>query len=103
MPYSFLSGIPEIVERLPEQKLFGVAAPSPTVYNIDMSTLSEIEAAVDALPAADKQELLLFLAARLREQASQLPAPRRFSSSQLSSWIAEDETDMQRFRDGNAE
>jgi hypothetical protein len=31
-----------------------------------MSTLSEIEAVVDALPAAEKQELLLFLVARLR-------------------------------------
>lgn len=61
-----------------------------------MSTLSEIEAAVDALPAADKQELLLFLAARLREQAGELPPPRKFSSEQLNSWIAEDEADMQR-------
>jgi hypothetical protein len=68
-----------------------------------MSTLSEIEAAVDALPAADKQELLFYLAARLREQASQLPAPRKFSTEQLNSWIAQDETDMQRFHDGNRE
>jgi len=68
-----------------------------------MSTLSEIEAVVDALPVADKQELLLFLAARLREQGNHLPPPRRFSSEQLSSWIAEDETDMQRFRGANPE
>jgi len=67
-----------------------------------MSTLSEIEAAVDALPVADKQELLLFLAARLREKPSQLPDPRQFSSAQLSSWIAEDEADMQRFRDASS-
>jgi len=33
-----------------------------------MSTLKEIEAAADALPPAQKQELLLFLAARLRAQ-----------------------------------
>ena len=65
-----------------------------------MSTLSEIEAAVDALPADDKQELLLFLAARLRAEAGQLPAPRTFSREQLNSWIAEDEADMQRFQDG---
>ena len=68
-----------------------------------MSTLSEIEAVVDALPPADKQELLLFLAARLREQAGDLPAPRKFSREQLRAWIAEDEADMQRFRDGNPE
>jgi hypothetical protein len=68
-----------------------------------MSTISEIEAVVDALPAAEKQELLLFLVARLREQSDQLPAPRRFSSEQLSAWIAEDDADMQRFRGGNPE
>jgi hypothetical protein len=72
-------------------------------YNFSMSTLSEIEAAVDALPAADKQELLVFLAARLREQSSQLPPPRKFSREQIGSWIAEDEAEMQRFRNGNSE
>jgi hypothetical protein len=65
-----------------------------------MSTLSEIEAAVDALPVDDKQELLLYLAARLRAEGGQLPAPRTFSSEQLNSWIAEDEADMQQFQDG---
>jgi hypothetical protein len=68
-----------------------------------MSTLSEIEAVVDALPASDKQELLLFLAARLREQAGELPAPRKFSGAQLNAWIVEDEAEMQRFRDSNLE
>jgi hypothetical protein len=66
-----------------------------------MSTLSEIEAVVDTLPPADKQELLLFLAARLREQGGKLPPPRRFSDEQLKTWIAEDEAQMQRFLDGN--
>ncbi len=72
-------------------------------YNQVMSTLLEIEAAVEALPPADKQQLLLFLAARVREQAGPLPAPRTFSRELLSSWIAEDETDLQRFRDGSAQ
>jgi hypothetical protein len=68
-----------------------------------MSTLPEIEAAADALPPADKQELLLFLAARLREQGGQLPPPRKFSRGQMSAWIAEDEAaDMQRFRDSKS-
>jgi hypothetical protein len=68
-----------------------------------MSTLAEIEAAVDALPPADKQELLLFLAARLREQGGQLPAPRKFSREQLSAWIADDEADMRRYRENKPE
>jgi hypothetical protein len=64
-----------------------------------MSTLDEIETAADALPPAQKQELLLFLAARLRAAAGDLPRPRKFASAQVQSWIAEDEADMQRFRD----
>jgi hypothetical protein len=68
-----------------------------------MRTLSEIEAAVDALPPADKQELLLFLAVQLREQGKDLPPPRRFSADQLKGWISEDETQMQRLLDGNPE
>ncbi len=64
-----------------------------------MSTLAEIEAAVDALPAEEKQELLLFLATRLRAQGAGLPEPRKFSGEQLSAWIAEDEADMSRFRE----
>jgi len=71
-------------------------------YNVGMSTLAEIETAVDALPPADKQELLLFIAAQLRAQAGQLPAPRKFSREQLAAWIAEDEADIQRFRDSKS-
>jgi len=67
-----------------------------------MSTLAEIEAAADALPPAQKQELLLFLAARLRAQIGQLPAPRKFSREQLNAWIADDDAEMGRLRDGNA-
>jgi hypothetical protein len=57
-----------------------------------MSTLAQIQAAIDALPPAEKQDLLLFLAARLRSQAGQLPAPRRFTPEEMAAWIAEDET-----------
>ena len=71
-------------------------------YNSVMS-LTELEAVVDSLPTADKQELLLYVAARLREQSGQLPPPRKFSREQLSAWIAEDEADMQRFRDSSSE
>lgn len=68
-----------------------------------MSTLTEIEAAVDALPLADQQELLLFLAARLREQGGRLPPPRAFSSDQLQTWILEDEAAMHPLGDRKAE
>ena len=63
-----------------------------------MSTLPEIQAAVDALPPEQKQELLMFLAARLRAERADLPAPRTFTSEQIGGWIEEDESDMRRLR-----
>ena len=65
-----------------------------------MSTLVEIEAAADALPPEQKQELMLFLAARLCSQRARMPEPRKFSREQMAEWIAEDEADMMRFREG---
>ncbi|MBI4662241.1 MAG: hypothetical protein HY735_25765 [Verrucomicrobia bacterium] len=65
-----------------------------------MSTLAEIEAAAAALPPEEKQELILFLATRLRQSGVKLPSPRKFSREQIASWIAEDEAEMQRFRKG---
>ena len=61
-----------------------------------MSTLAEIEAAADSLPAEQKQELILFLAARLRG-AGDVPPPRDFSREQIEAWIADDEEGMRRF------
>ncbi len=61
-----------------------------------MSTLAEIEEAADALPAEQKQELLLFLAARLRRAWGGTPCARRFTSEQMRAWIAQDEADMRR-------
>jgi len=61
-----------------------------------MSTLSEIEAAVDLLPPDEKQELLLFLAASLRKDGGFLPEPRTFAREEMAAWIAEDEADMRR-------
>ena len=65
-----------------------------------MSTLAEIEAAADELSPEQKQELLLFLAARLRSQGGGVPEPRRFSREQMAEWIAEDESDMRKFNEG---
>ncbi len=63
-----------------------------------MSTLAEIEQAAAKLSPEDKQELLLFLVTRLRNDGATLPEPRQFSSAQVAEWIAEDEADMAKFR-----
>ncbi len=65
-----------------------------------MSTLTEIEAAADELSAQEKEELFLFLAARLRVGAEELPPPRKFSREQIQAWIKDDEAGMRRFREG---
>jgi hypothetical protein len=65
-----------------------------------MSTLAEIESAADALPPEQMQELILFLATRLRRTGVKLPPPRKFSREQIATWIADDEAEMQRFREG---
>jgi hypothetical protein len=66
-----------------------------------MTTLAEIQAAADALAPEEKQELILFLATRLRRSAANLPPPRKFSREQLAAWVAEDEAEMLRFRQGS--
>lgn len=63
-----------------------------------MNTLAEIEKAADALPPEQKQELLLFLATRLRAGGARLPEPREFSREQIAGWIAEDEADLERLK-----
>ncbi len=65
-----------------------------------MSKLDEIEAAAEALTAEEKQQLMLFLATRLRGQGVRMPEPRKFSREQMAGWIAEDEADMRRFQQG---
>ncbi len=63
-----------------------------------MSTLAEIEAAADTLSPEQKQELMLFLAARLRANGAKMPEPRSFSPAEIANWIARDETDLARFK-----
>lgn len=65
-----------------------------------MSALADIEVAVDALTEEQKEELFLFLAARLRAGRGELPPPREFSREQLERWIADDEAGYLRFRAG---
>lgn len=68
--------------------------------SVCMSTLAEIEAAADALPSQQQEELFLYLAVRLRAGVGQLPPPREFSREQSQAWIADDEAGMRRFREG---
>lgn len=68
-------------------------------YHSSMSTLTEIEAAIDRLPPGDKQRLLLYLAARLRAGSGEAPPPRRFGADQINSWITDDEAELKRFRE----
>jgi hypothetical protein len=65
-----------------------------------MSTLTEIEAAAEALSLEQQEELLVFLAARLRAQGSRTPDPRTFTTEQISSWVSQDEADLRRLREG---
>jgi len=65
-----------------------------------MSTLAEIEAAADALPPQEKQELFLFLSARLRAEGVPRPEPRLFTLEQMHGWATDDEADMKRFHGG---
>ncbi len=62
-----------------------------------MTTLEEIEAAADQLRPEEKQELILFLATRLRAAGVELPPSRSFTYEQVHEWIAEDEEGYRRF------
>ncbi len=63
-----------------------------------MSTLAEIEAAADSLPLEQKQELLLFLASRLRAQGGLLE-PGEFLSGQTNKSVAADQAGLKQLLD----
>jgi len=62
-----------------------------------MSAVQEIEEAADRLPLQEKEGLLRFLAMRLRKDRAQ-PHLRIYSPDDISSMLAEDETDGERLR-----
>jgi hypothetical protein len=62
-----------------------------------MSTLLEIETAADSLSLEEKEELLRFLAIRLRKERPQ-PALRIYSDHEVATMLAEDEADGEQFR-----
>jgi len=64
-----------------------------------MSSLAEIEVAADSLSSEEKEELLRFLAMRLRKERVEAP-PRIYSDEDLAAMLAEDEADGRRLREG---
>lgn len=68
------------------------------LYSLPVTTLAEIETAADALSAAEMQQLMLHLAARLEAQGALLPAANPCPRERASDWMAEDEAAMRRFR-----
>ena len=62
-----------------------------------MRTLTEIETAADSLSPEEKEELLRFLAMRLKKERRE-PAPRVYSNEEVASMLAEDEADGERLR-----
>ncbi len=64
-----------------------------------MSTLAEIETAADSLSSEEKEELLRFLAMRLRKDRA-MTQPRIYSDEELATMLAEDGADGERFRQG---
>ncbi|HSF48909.1 MAG TPA: hypothetical protein VLA73_11175 [Burkholderiales bacterium] len=66
-----------------------------------MTTFSQIESAARGLSAEEKQRLLVSLAESLRAEGRSLPAPRRFTSAEIETWIEDDERDMELYRQGS--
>jgi hypothetical protein len=64
-----------------------------------MTTLAEIETGAESLSSQEKEELLRFLAMRLRKDRAS-PKPRLYSDEELASMLAEDEADGERLRQG---
>ena len=60
-----------------------------------MSTLIEIETAADSLSSEEKEELLRFLAMRLRKDRA-MPKPRIYSDEELAPMPAEDQRSGER-------
>ncbi len=88
-------------EIVAASSLRGLEPSNPSCHSPAMSTLAEIEAAAETLPEQEKEELFLFLAARLRAAGpAELPPPRKFSREQMEEWIRDDEEGMKRFREG---
>jgi hypothetical protein len=81
-----------------DQKLSPLVAIRPDSFHATlhaMSTLAEIETAADSLSSEEKEELLRFLAMRLRKDRA-MPKPRINSDEELASLLAEDKRSGER-------
>jgi hypothetical protein len=67
--------------------VFGVKA-ALLIPSAQMTTLAEIENAAEALPPVEKQELLLFLAARLGAAGLKLPGFAGEMANERQEWIS---------------
>jgi hypothetical protein len=65
-----------------------------------VNTLDEIKSGVESLSSEEAEELLRFLAIKLRGERA-WPEPRIYSAEELAAMIAEDEADGARFRAGH--
>jgi hypothetical protein len=63
-----------------------------------VTTLAEVKTAVDALSAAEQQQLMLHLAARLRIKGKSAKEKQTSCRDRKTDWMAEDEAAMRRFR-----
>ena len=63
-------------------------------------TLAEIQTAADALSPDEKQQLMQFLAARLRAHRAPVSQEFPWRPEKGTDWMAEDEAAMRRFRPG---
>lgn len=63
-----------------------------------MSTLVEIESAAETLSAEQQEQLLFFLAARLRSSSTQTFSLRTFGKEEMDGWLEQDEADMVAFQ-----
>jgi hypothetical protein len=66
-----------------------------------MSTLLEIQSAARKLSADERRQLLVAIAASLRDEGQPVPPPRDFDETEIRSWIQEDEHDGKLLR-GNS-
>jgi len=69
----------QIAARRNGVSLTSVADLDQFTRHAEMSTFAEIEEAAAKLSPEEKQELILFLAARLRADGAEMPAARKYS------------------------
>jgi hypothetical protein len=66
-----------------------------------MSSLLEIEQAVEILPVEQKKELVAFLLTRLRASDDDLPPVRDIPKETIEGWVADEEEGYKRFLAGS--